>query len=29
MIAIGYEAGEIDSILMSFKFQKINDSKGV
>lgn len=29
MIAIGYKAGEIDSILMSLKFQKINDGKGV
>ena len=28
MIAIGYKASEIDSILMSLKFQKFNDGKG-
>ena len=28
MVSIGYNAGEIDSILMSLKFQKFNDGKG-
>ena len=28
MISIGYKADEIDSILMSLKFQKFNDGKG-
>ena len=28
MISIGYNADEIDSILMSQKFQKFNDGKG-
>lgn len=28
MISIGYEADEIESILMSLKFQKFNDGKG-
>ena len=28
MISIGYKADEIDSILMSLKFQRFNDGKG-